>query len=42
MQRPRRRVMQIYLETANVEELREALAWRIVDGVTTDPGLLAR
>jgi len=34
--------MQIYLETASPDEVREAMAWRIVDGVFTDPGLLAR
>ncbi len=34
--------MQIYLETASVDELREALAWRVVDGVVTDPEVLAQ
>jgi transaldolase len=34
--------MQIYLETASVDEIREAMAWRVVDGVFTDPTLLAR
>jgi len=34
--------MQLYLETANVDEVREAMAWRVVDGVFTDPALLAR
>lgn len=34
--------MHFYLESANPDELREALAWRVVEGVTTDPGLLAR
>ncbi|HKK69759.1 MAG TPA: transaldolase family protein [Candidatus Krumholzibacteria bacterium] len=33
--------MQILLETANAGEVREALAWRVVDGVMTDPGLMA-
>jgi transaldolase len=42
MQRPGRHPMQIYLETANPDELREAMAWRVVDGVFTDPALLAR
>ena len=42
MQRPGRLPMQVYLETANPDELREALAWRIIDGVFTDPALLAR
>ncbi len=34
--------MQMYLETARPDEVREALAWRIVDGVVTTPELLAR
>ena len=42
MQAPRRRPMQIYLETASREEVREALAWRVIDGVLTSPTLLAR
>lgn len=42
MQRPGRHPMQVYLETANPDELREAMAWRIVDGVFTDPALMAR
>jgi transaldolase len=42
MQRSGRHPMQIYLETASVEEVREAMAWRVIDGVFTDPGLLSR
>lgn len=42
MQRSGRHPMQVYLETASVDEVREALAWRVVDGVFTDPGLLSR
>jgi transaldolase len=34
--------MQIYLETASCDEVREALAWRVIDGVLTSPALLAR
>lgn len=34
--------MQIYLETASADELREAMAWRVVDGVVTDPEVMAR
>lgn len=34
--------MQIFLETAQPEEVLEALAWRVVDGVMTDPALLAQ
>jgi len=42
MQRTGRHPMQIYLETASPDEIREAMAWRVVDGVFTDPALLAR
>jgi len=42
MQRRGRRRVQIYLETASPDELREGLGWRVVDGVTTNPSLLAR
>lgn len=41
MQDPRRRRMHLYVETADPDELREALAWRIIDGVSTTPSLLA-
>lgn len=34
--------MKIFLDTANLEELRTAAAWGIVDGVTTNPSLIAR
>jgi transaldolase len=34
--------MQLYLETADAEVVREALAWRILDGVHTTPAMLAR
>ena len=34
--------MQILLETASADEVREALAWRVVDGVMTDPATIAR
>ena len=33
--------MQLYLESASVEELKEAMGWRVIDGVTTNPALLA-
>lgn len=42
MQRPGRHPMQLYLETASPDEVREAMAWRVIDGVFTDPALLAR
>jgi transaldolase len=34
--------MKIFLDTANIDELRTAAAWGIVDGVTTNPSLIAR
>jgi transaldolase len=34
--------MQIYLDTANIAEIREAAAWGILSGVTTNPTLIAR
>jgi transaldolase len=34
--------MHIYLDTANLDELREAASWGILSGVTTNPSLLAK
>lgn len=34
--------MKIFLDTANLDEIREAVGWGIVAGVTTNPSLLAR
>jgi transaldolase len=34
--------MQIFLDTANVQEIRELCALGVVDGVTTNPSLVAR
>jgi transaldolase len=34
--------MKFFLDTANLEELRKGTAWGIVDGVTTNPTLIAR
>ena len=34
--------MKIFLDTANVEQIREANTWGIIDGVTTNPSLIAR
>ena len=34
--------MQIFVETANTEEIREAASWGIVSGVTTNPSLIAK
>jgi transaldolase len=34
--------MKIFLDTANLEELRKGADWGVVDGVTTNPTLIAR
>lgn len=34
--------MELYLDTANVEEIRTALDWGVISGVTTNPTLVAR
>lgn len=34
--------MKIFLDTANVEHIREANSWGVVDGVTTNPTLIAK
>ncbi|NJP04674.1 MAG: fructose-6-phosphate aldolase [Chloroflexaceae bacterium] len=34
--------MEIYLDTANLNEIREAASWGILSGVTTNPTLIAR
>ncbi len=34
--------MRIFLDTANVDEIREANSWGVIDGVTTNPTLIAR
>ncbi|MFH1586483.1 MAG: fructose-6-phosphate aldolase [Candidatus Diapherotrites archaeon] len=34
--------MKIFIDTANVKEIKEAASWGIVDGVTTNPTLIAR
>lgn len=34
--------MQFFLDTANLDEIRTAQAWGILDGVTTNPTLVAR
>jgi len=34
--------MKIFLDTANIEEIRQAHAWGIIDGVTTNPSLIAK
>lgn len=34
--------MQLYLDTANAEEIKEIAGWGVLSGVTTNPSLLAR
>lgn len=34
--------MQIFIDTANTEEIREAASWGILSGVTTNPSLIAK
>ncbi|HEC77802.1 MAG TPA: fructose-6-phosphate aldolase [candidate division WOR-3 bacterium] len=34
--------MKLYLDTANIKEIKEIAAWGILDGVTTNPTLMAR
>jgi len=34
--------MEIFLDTANIEEIRKGVAWGIVDGVTTNPTLVSK
>jgi len=34
--------MQIFLDTANVDDIKKYVAWGVVDGVTTNPTLIAK
>jgi transaldolase len=34
--------MKLFLDTANTKEIREAMAWGVIDGITTNPTLVAR
>jgi transaldolase len=34
--------VQLYLDTGNIDEIREIAGWGVVDGVTTNPSLLAK
>ena len=34
--------MKIFIDTANIEQIKEAASWGILDGVTTNPTLVAR
>jgi transaldolase len=34
--------MKFFLDTANLDELKKGAAWGVVDGVTTNPSLIAK
>ena len=34
--------MKIFIDTANIEQIKEINSWGIVDGVTTNPSLMAK
>jgi transaldolase len=34
--------MKIFIDTANIEQIKEANSWGVIDGVTTNPTLIAR
>lgn len=34
--------MEIFIDTGNLDEIKEAYAWGVVDGVTTNPSLVAK
>jgi transaldolase len=34
--------MKLFLDTANVSEIREAMSWGVISGVTTNPSLVAK
>ena len=34
--------MKFFIDTANIEEIRQAIDWGLVDGVTTNPSLIAK
>jgi len=34
--------VKFFLDTAKLDELRTGVSWRIVDGVTTNPTLIAK
>lgn len=35
-------VVKIFIDTANIDEIRKAASWGILDGVTTNPSLIAK
>ena len=34
--------MKLFIDTANIDEIREAASWGILDGCTTNPSLIAK
>lgn len=36
------RIVKLFIDTADVEEIRKAVSWGIIDGVTTNPSLAAK
>ena len=34
--------MKIFLDTANIQEIREAASWGVLDGITTNPSLVSK
>ena len=34
--------MKIFLDTANIDEIKQANEWGVLDGVTTNPTLIAK
>jgi transaldolase len=34
--------MKIFIDTANINEIKEALSWGVLDGVTTNPTLISK
>jgi transaldolase len=36
------RLMEFFIDTANIEQIKEAMSWGILDGVTTNPTLVSR
>ena len=34
--------MKIFIDTANIDEIREVNSWGVLDGVTTNPSLIAK
>ena len=34
--------MQLFLDTANLDEIREIAAWGVLDGITTNPSLVGK